>query len=54
MAVNCLKLNILTIDKGIKFMLALEPDSAFPILEFPMVQGIVKMHGSYIFIGKDL
>ena len=48
------KLNLLTTDKGIKSMLALESHSAFPILEFPIVEGIVKLPGSCIFSGKDL
>ena len=48
------KLSHLTADKGIKLMLALESHNAFPILEFHLVQGIVKLHGSCIFTGKDL
>ena len=48
------KLNLLTIDKGIKLTLALKSHSAFPILEFPIVHKIVKLLRSYIFFGKDL
>ena len=47
------KLSLLTIDKVIKLMLAPESHIAFPISEFPIVQGIVKLPGSCIFIGKD-
>ena len=54
MGVSSPKLSLLTIDKGIKLILAPESHSAFPILEFLIVQGIVKLPGSYIFIGKDL
>ena len=54
MGVSSPKLSLLTIDKGIKLMLAPESHSAFPILEFPMVQGIVKLPVSNIFTGKDL
>ena len=45
---------MLTTDKDIKLMLDLESHSAFPISEFPIVQGIMKLPGSYIFTGKDL
>ena len=48
------KLSLLTKDKGIKLILAPESHSAFPISEFPIDQGIVKLLGSYIFSGKDL
>ena len=48
------KLSILTIDKGIKLMLAPESHNAFPISEFPLVQGIVKPPGSCILTSKDL
>ena len=48
------KLSLLTIDKSIKLMLAPESQSAFPISKFPIVQGIVKLLGSYIFTSKDL
>ena len=54
MGVSSPKLSLLTIDKGIKLMLAPKSHNAFPISEFPIVQGIVKLLGSYIFIGKDL
>ena len=54
MGVSSLKLSLLAIDKGIKLMFAPESHSAFPILEFLMVQGIVKLPGSCIFTGKDL
>ena len=54
MGVSSPKLSLLTTDKGIKLMLASESQSAFPISEFPIVQGIVKLPGSYIFIVKDL
>ena len=47
------KLSLLTTNKGIKLMLAPESHSAFPISEFPILQGIVKLHGSCIFSGKD-
>ena len=48
------KLNILTIDKGIKLLLAPKSHSAFPISEFNVVHGIVKLLESCIFSGKDL
>ena len=54
MGVSSPKLSLLTIDKGIKLMLAPKSHNAFTISEFPIVQGIVKLPGSYIFIGKDL
>ena len=54
LGVSSLKLSLLTTDKGIKLMLALESHIAFPISEFPIVEGIEKLHGSYIFSGKDL
>ena len=54
MGVSFLKLNLLTTYKGIKLMLAPESHSVFPILDFPMVQGIVKLSGSLIFMGKVL
>ena len=54
MGVSSLKLNLLTTDKGIRLMLAPESHSAFPISEFPIVQGIMKLLGSCIFFGKDL
>ena len=44
------KLSLLTTDKGIKLMLAPESHSAFPILEFPIVQEIVKLPGSRILV----
>ena len=47
------KLSLLTTDKGIKLMLAPESHSAFPISEFLILQGIVKLPGSCIFLGKD-
>ena len=53
MGVSSPKISILTTDKGLKLMLALESHNAFPISEFPMVQGIVKLPGSCIFFGKD-
>ena len=52
MGVSSPKLSLLTIDKGIKLMLALESYSVFPISKFPMVQGMVKLPGSCILIGK--
>ena len=54
MGVSSPKLSLLTIDKGIKLMLALKSHNAFPISESPMVQGMVKLLGSYIVIGKVL
>ena len=54
MGVSSLKLSLLTIDKDIKLMLAPKSHSAFPISEFPIKQGIVKLPGSCIFPGKDL
>ena len=36
-------LSLLSTDKGTKLMLAPKSHSAFPISEFPMVQGIVKL-----------
>ena len=54
MGVSFPKLSLLTIDKGIKLMLTLESHSAFPISKFPIVQGIVKLPGSYILSSKDL
>ena len=54
MGVSFPKLSLLTTYKGIRLMLALESHNAFPISEFPIVQGIVKLHGSCIFSGKDL
>ena len=39
-------------DKGIKLMLALESHSDFPISEFPIMQGIVKLHGCCISLVK--
>ena len=48
------KLSLLTIYGGIKLMLAPESHSAFPILEFSIMQGIVKLLGSCIFTSKDL
>ena len=47
------KLSILTIDKGIKLMLAPKSHSVFHISEFPILQGVVKLPGSCIFSGKD-
>ena len=43
MGVSSPILSLLSIDKGTKLMLALESHSAFPISEFPMVQGIVRL-----------
>ena len=43
MGVSSPKLSLLKIDKGIKLMLYPESHNAFPIQEFPMVQGIVKL-----------
>ena len=37
MGVSSPRLSLLTTDKGIRLMLALESHSAFPISEFPMV-----------------
>ena len=54
MGVSSLKLSFLTTDKDIKLMLAPESHSTFPISEFLIVQGIVKLPGSYIFNGKYL
>ena len=54
MGVSSPKLSLLKTYKGIKLMLAPESHSAFPILESPMVQGMVKLPGFYIFIGKVL
>ena len=54
MGVSSPKHSLLTIDKDIKLMLALKSHNDFPISEFPFVQGIVKLLGSCIFIGKDL
>ena len=53
MGVSSPKLSLLTTDKGIKLMLALESHSTFPISEFPIFQGIVKLPKSCIFFGKD-
>ena len=47
------KLSLLTTDRGIKLMLVLESHSAFPISAFPIMQGIVKLHGSCLFSGMD-
>ena len=46
------KLSILITNKGIKLMLAPESHNAFPNSESPMVQGMVKLPGSYIFTSK--
>ena len=54
MGVSSPKLRLLTTDKGIKLMLALKSHNVFPISEFAMVQGIVKLPRSCIFIGKVL
>ena len=54
MGVSSPKLSLLTTDKGIKLMLDLKSHNVFPISEFPMVQGIMMLLGSYIFTGKDL
>ena len=54
MGVSSPKLSLLTTDKGIKLMLDLESHIAFPILEFSIVQGIMKLPGSWIFTDKDL
>ena len=54
MGVSSPKLSLLTIDKGIKLLLALKSHGAFPISESLMVQGMVKLPGSYIFISKVL
>ena len=54
MGVSSPKLSLLTTDKGIRLMLAPESHNAFPISEFPIVQGIVKLPRSSIFVGKDL
>ena len=42
------KLNLYTTDKGIKLMLALESHKACLNLYFPIVQGMVKLSGSFI------
>ena len=54
MGVTSPKLSLLTMDNGIRLMLALESHNAFPISEFHIVQGIVKLPGSCIFSSKDL
>ena len=54
MGVSSPKLSLLTKNKSIRLMLALESHSTFPISEFPIVQGIMNLPGSYIFSGKDL
>ena len=53
MGVSSPKLSLLTTDKGIKLMLAPELHSAFPMSEFLILQGIVKLPVSCIFSGKD-
>ena len=54
MGVSSPKLSLLTTDKGIRLILTPESHGVFPISEFPIVQGIVKLLGSYIFFRKDL
>ena len=46
------ELNLYTTDKGIKFMLAPESHKAFLNSYFPIVQGMVKMSGSFILAGR--
>ena len=53
MGVSSPKQSLLTTDKGIKLILAPESHSAFPISEFLILQGIVKLLGSCIFSSKD-
>ena len=48
------KLSLLTIDSGIKLILALESHNALLNSKFPMMQGMVKLPQSYIFYGKLL
>ena len=52
MGVSYPKLSLFTTDNGIKLMLAPESHKAFLNSKFPMVQGMVKLPGSYIFSGK--
>ena len=52
MGVSSPKLNFLPTDNGIKLILAPESQRAFLISNPPMVQGMVKLHGSFIFYGK--
>ena len=47
------KLSLLATDKGIKFMMTLESDSAFPMSACLISQGIVKLPGSCMFFGKE-
>ena len=54
MGVSSPKLSLLTTDKGIRLMLAPKSHSDFPISEFFIVKGIVKLPRSCIFYGKDL
>ena len=53
MGVSSPKLSLLAIDRGIKLMLAPESHNAFPISTFLIMQGIVKLPGSYLFSGMD-
>ena len=46
------KLSLCTTDKGIKLMLAPKSHKASLNSYFPMEQGMVKLHGSFIFAGK--
>ena len=48
------KLGLFTTDNIIKLMFVLESHKALPNSMFPMMQGMVKLPGSYIFIGKLL
>ena len=54
MGVSSPKLSLFTTNKGIKLMLAPKSHSAFPISEFPILQGIVKLPRSCILTSKDL
>ena len=46
------KLSLCTIDSDIKFILAPESHKAFLNSYFPMEQGMVKLPGSFIFVGS--
>ena len=46
------KLNLYTTDKGIKLMLAPESHKAFLNSYLPIVQGMVKLPGSFILAGR--
>ena len=46
------KFSLCTTDRGIKFILAPESHKAFLNSYFPMEQGMVKLPGSFIFVGS--